>query len=332
MKHSLFVLVTVMLACSTSAVLSAESGNALKFANTIPLPGVKGRFDHFAIDTNAHHLFVAALGNNTLEILDVAAAKRLHTIQGLRKPTGVVFLAPENQIGVANGDDGTFRVYDARTYQSVAQIKDLDDADNVRRDSRTGLIYVGFADGALAVVDPRTWKVTAKIKLPAHPESFQLEREGRRIFINLPDAKKIGVVDREAAKLVAEWPVEKFRANFPMAIDEPHHRFFIGCRQPPRLAILDSSNGQIIGDVAISGDTDDLFYDSQSKRIYISCGEGFVDVVEQQSPDKYERLERIATSRGARTSWFSPELRQFYLAVPETGGHAVELRIFNVAQ
>jgi hypothetical protein len=312
-------------------VFAAERGKNLSLTQTIVLPGVKDRFDHFAIDTNTHRLFVAALGNDTLEILDVAAGKRLHTIRGLHKPTGVVFLPADNQIGIANGNDGTFRVYDGKSYKEIARVDGLDDADNVRRDARTGLTYVGYSDGALAVVDPRSWKVTSKVKLPAHPESFQMEREGNRIFVNLPDAKKVGVVDREAHKLIAEWPMEKFRANFPMAVDEPNHRLFIGCREPARLAILDSGNGRIVTALGVSGDTDDLFYDAGSKRIYISCGEGFIDVVEQQSPDAYTRLERIPTSKGARTSFFSPELREFYLAVPELDGKSAELRVYKTA-
>jgi hypothetical protein len=207
----------------------------------------------------------------------------------------------------------------------------LDDADNVRRDARTSSIYVGYGDGALAFIDPRSWKVTSKVKLSAHPESFQLEPAGSRIFVNLPDAKKVGVVDREARKLVAEWPMEKFRANFPMAVDELNRRVFIGCRQPARLAVLDAGNGRMVSDLGVSGDTDDLFYDPRLKRIYVSCGEGFIDVVEQQSPDVYARLERIPTSRGARTSFFSPELREFYLAVPEQGGKSAELRVYKTA-
>jgi DNA-binding beta-propeller fold protein YncE len=320
-----------LLACGVGSLCAAESRNSLKLEHTISLPGVKGRFDHFAIDTNTHRLFVAALGNDTLEILDVASGKRLHTIRGLHKPTGVVFLPAENQIGVANGDDGTFRVHEGKAYKEIARVEGLDDADNVRRDARTGLIYVGYSDGALAVIDPRSWKVASKVKLPAHPESFQLERDGRRIFVNLPGAKKVGVVDREARKLVAEWPMDKFRANFPMALDEQNHRLFIGCREPARLAILDLRDGRLVTDLGISGDTDDLFYDSKLKRIYISCGEGFIDVIEQQSTDKYVRLERIPTSKGARTSFFSPDLRQFYLAVPEQGDKPAELRIYKVA-
>jgi DNA-binding beta-propeller fold protein YncE len=185
----------------------------LKLEHTISLPGVKGRFDHFAIDTNTHRLFVAALGNDTLEILDVAAGKRLHTIRGLHKPTGVVFLPGENQFGVANGNDGTFRVYEGNAYKEIARIDGLDDADNVRRDGRTGLIYAGYSNGALAVVDPRSWKATSKVKLPAHPESFQLEWEGKRIFVNLPDAKKS---ELWIVRHTSSWPSGPWKSSTPI--------------------------------------------------------------------------------------------------------------------
>jgi DNA-binding beta-propeller fold protein YncE len=332
MNARFFPLCVAFFVCMPGWLFSAEAEDTLKLVHTIPLPGVKGRFDHFAMDANGHRLFAAALGNDTVEVIDVGAGKRLQTIRGLRKPTGVVFLPTENQIGVANGNDGTFRIYDGKTYEESARAEGLEDADNVRRDAKTGLIYVGYGDGGLAVVDPHTWRVSSKIKLPVHPESFQLERDGKRIFVNLPDAKKVGIVDREARKLIAEWPLEKFHANFPMAFDESNHRLFIGCRQPARLAVLDSGDGRAITDVGISGDTDDLFYDAKLKRIYISCGEGSIDVIEQQSPDTYARLERIPTSKGARTSFFSPERREFYLAVPDQAGKPAELRIYKAAE
>ena len=147
MKATGLLFWVALLACNAGALFSAESGESLKLVNTIPLPGVKGRFDHFAMDTNGHRLFVAALGNDTVEVIDVAAGKRVQTIRGLRKPTGVAFLAAENQIGAANGNDGTFRVYDGKTYEQRARVEGLDDADNVRRDGKTGLIYVGYGNG-----------------------------------------------------------------------------------------------------------------------------------------------------------------------------------------
>lgn len=301
-----------------------------KLLHTIPLPGVNGRFDHFSIDVKGQRLFVAALGNNTLEILDLANAKRLHSITGLHKPTGVLYLTNADQIAVANGDDGTFRIYSGRDYKLVGTVKSLEDADNVRFDARANRIYAGYGDGAVAVVDASNWKTVATIKLPAHPESFQLEPHGDKIFVNLPDARQIAVVDRNKQTVVGRWPMEKFQANFPMAFDEPNQRLFVGCRKPARLVVFDTAAGKPIADLAISGDTDDLFYDPASKCIYISCGEGSIDIVAQVSSDKYEHADRVRTRLGARTSYFSADRREFYLAVPALGSDSAELRIYSV--
>jgi YVTN family beta-propeller protein len=317
-------------ACMIALTLHAAQ-LPLTLAHTVPLPGLKGRFDHFAIDLKGQRLFVAALGNNTLEVIDLANAKRLRSITGLQKPTGVLYLTNANQIAVANGDDGAFRIYNGQDYKSVATVKSLDDADNVRFDGKANRVYVGYGDGALAVIDPVTWKTVGNIKLPAHPESFQLEPNGERIFVNLPDAKQIAVADRTRQTIAVRWPMEKFQANFPMALDEPNHRLFVGCRQPARLVIFDTQIGNSVADLAISGDTDDLFYDPKPNCIYISCGEGFIDVVAQPVPHKYERVHRIPTRAGARTSFFSADRGEFYLAVPEHGSDSAELRIYSVA-
>jgi DNA-binding beta-propeller fold protein YncE len=172
-----------MLMMSAATAIAAEP---LVLKATVPLPGVKGRFDHFALDTNTHRVFVAALGNNTLEIIDGASAKRLHTVTGLHKPTGVAFLADRNQIVAANGDDGTVKVFDGANYKLVKSISGLDDADNVRLDAKANRIYVGYGDGALAALDAKTFEPVSTIKLKAHPESFQLEQNGPRIFVNVP--------------------------------------------------------------------------------------------------------------------------------------------------
>ena len=307
----------------------AQATDMLKLTKTIPLAGVKGRFDHFTADVEGKRLFVAALGNDTLEIIDAAAAKRLHTITDLHKPTGVAFLAEANQIVAANGDDGTVKIFDGTNYKLVKNITGLDDADNVRLDPKAHLIYVGYGDGALAAIDAQNFEVVGTIKLKAHPESFQLEQNGNRIFVNVPDAKHIAVVDRQKRIVIATWPMEKFRANFPMALDGANHRLFVGCRTPSRLVVFDTTTGTVVTDLAISGDTDDMFYDAKLKRLYISCGEGFVDVIDQRDANSYQSRDRIATRPGARTSFFSAELNEFYLAVPQRGNQDAEIRVFR---
>lgn len=319
----------IVLLCSVALGADAREPVTLRLTRSIPLPGVKGRFDHFAIDAKGHRLFVAALGNDTLEVLDIAAGRHLRSITGLQKPTGVLYLEQNNQIAVANGDDGTVKVFDGATYSLVKTIRSLDDADNMRIDPKTGPVYVGYSAGALGVIDPSSMAQAGSIKLAAHPESFQLEKQGSRIFVNVPDAKQIAVVDREKRTVTAAWPMEKFRANFPMALDETDHRLFVGCRSPARLLVLDTTTGKAVTDLPIPGDTDDLFYDAKLKRLYVSCGEGFVEVIDQLDADHYRSHERIPTRAGARTSFFSADLNEFYLAVPLRGKDAAEIRIYR---
>jgi len=320
----------VLFLCAFSLTARAQDSPTLKLTRTIRLSGVKGRFDHFAVDVTGHRLFVAALVNNTLEVFDTAAGKTITSITGLHKPTGVIYYPASNQIGVANGDDGTFKVFNGTAYSLVREVGSLDDADNVRADSRTKVTYVGYGDGALAILDAGSMKQTGSIKLPAHPESFQLETLGDRIFVNVPDAKLVAIIDREKKAVTATWPMTKFKANFPMALDEANHRLFVGCRQPPRLVVVDTAAGKTVADLTISGDTDDLFYDAARKRIYLSCGEGFVDAITQRDADTYQLRERIRTRPGARTSFFSPELNEFYLAVPERGNQPAEIRVYVI--
>lgn len=323
-------MIGVLLLCAVSFPVGAQGPSALKLNWTIPLPGVKGRFDHFAVDVKGRRLFVAALGNDTLEVLDTAAGKSIKSITGLHKPTGVIYYPVSNEIGVANGEDGTVKVFNGTSYSLVRKLGALDDADNVRFDSRAKLTYVGCGDGALAILDAAATKQTGSIKLPAHPESFQLETRGNRIFVNVPDAKQVAVIDREKQTIAATWPMSNFQANFPMALDEANHRLFIGCRQPPRLVVLDTGTGKSVADLAISGDTDDLFYDTARQRLYLSCGEGFVDIIAQLDADTYQLRERIPTRQGARTSFLSSDLNEFCLAVPQSGNQPAEIRVFEI--
>src|SRR6185369_15466869 len=124
------------------------------------------------------------------------------------------------------------------------------------------LAWVGYGDGAIALLDPTAKKVLAIINLSGHPESFQLEKEGNRMFVNVPEARQLAVIDRKRRSVITTWPMEKFQANFPMASDEDNHRLFVGCRKPARLVVLDTNTGKPAADLGISGDTDDLFYDA----------------------------------------------------------------------
>ena len=306
----------------------AQDKNPLKQIGSVEMAGVAGRFDHFAADPDSHRLFVAALGNNTIEAIDTATLKRIHSQTGLQEPQGVVFIPQTKQVVVASGNDGMLRAFDA-DWKLVSKIEDLDDADNVRYDPAAKRIYVGYGKGALAVVDAQNFRKIADIKLDAHPESFQLEQEGKRIFVNVTNAGHIAVIDREKLAVIAKWPVKSASAHFPMTLDEKNHRLMIACRKPAKMLIFDTQSGNEIAAVDCIGDADDLFYDAAAKRIYITGGEGAIDTIAQTDPDHYASIGRTRTAPGARTSWFIPSENRLYVAVPHRGAQKAEIRVFD---
>jgi DNA-binding beta-propeller fold protein YncE len=296
---------------------------------SIRLEDVHGRIDHLAYDAKRQRLYVAALGADTIEVLDLAAGKRIQRVSGQKEPQGIRLLADLNRPVVASGEDGQCRFYDD-AMKATASITGLDDADNVRYDSSTKRVYVGYGKGALAVIDAEKMTKLAEIPLDEHPESFQLETKGKRIFVNVPNAGHIAVIDREKGVVTAKWPVTQARANYPMALDETNHRLLIGCRSPAKMLVLDSESGKLVASLDCSGDTDDLFYDEARKRIYVTGGEGAISVFEQTDADHYKPLAQVTTAPGARTSLFVPESSLLYVAVPHKTLQKSEVRVFKV--
>jgi DNA-binding beta-propeller fold protein YncE len=316
------------------AAAQARQPDPLRLVQTIPLAGVEGRFDHFAVDLEAHHLFLAALGNNTLEVLDLKTGKRARHVGGLQEPQGVAFAPETGRLFVGCGGSSSCELFDSASLAHLASVKGMEDADNVRFDAGGKKIYVGYggsASGALGILDAASGKRLGQIPLAAHPESFQLEKAGSRIFVNVPGAGHVAVVDRAKRTVVARWPLQGAAANFPMALDEANRRLFIGCRRPPRVLVYDTTAGKVVAQARIAGDTDDLFYDAATRLLYASCGEGFITVLRQRDADHYEPCARLATAPGARTCLFVTDLRRLYLAVPHRGDQAAEIRVYEVA-
>jgi YVTN family beta-propeller protein len=328
MKRNGVMFLPVFLVCILS--VNSQGTAPLRSVQTIPMPGVQGRIDHLSVDVKGQRLFVAALGNNTLEVIDLAQGKRIRSITGLREPQGVVYIPELDQVVVANGDDGTVRTIDAKSYMTISSLMLGDDADNVRYDAAGGKVVVGYGAGALGFIDAKAHKVTGTVKLSAHPESFQLEKSRPRIYVNVPNANHIAVVDSSKQSVITTWPVGQYRANYPMALDEADHRLFVGTRSPARLVIFDTESGKQLTALNISGDTDDVFFDQDNKRIYVSAGEGNIDVINQTDADHYQAAARIATASGARTSFFAADLHRLLLAVPHRGAQEAAIRAYEV--
>jgi DNA-binding beta-propeller fold protein YncE len=298
---------------------AAQSAEApLQLESKIPLGNVRGRIDHMAIDPKRQRLFVAELGNDTVGIVDLSNRKLLRRISGLKEPQGVGYEPSTDTLYVANAGDGTVRLFEGEEYRPAGEIQLGSDADNVRVDAAAHRVVIGYGSGALAAVDPSTRSKVGDVALKAHPEGFQIDADTGQIFVNLPDARSIAVVDRSSQRQVGKWPISNYGGNFPMALDSS---------APAELGVFSMTGGKLLATAETCGDADDLFVDAKRGRVYVSCGAGFIDVLEAK--ETYRRIARIPTVAGARTSLFVPDTDRLVVAVRTTSTEPAAIWVFR---
>ena len=304
------------------------TNKTLLLTATIKLPGVKGGFDLMAIDTASQRLFLAAEDNHTVEVIDVKNGKSLENIPGFNEPKWIVYRPETNRLYVATGGDGKVAVLDATTYKSIKSYSFKEKCNNLRFDSTIQQLYVGVGNtfGSIGIIDVKNDKIINEISLADFPKQFELD--GNRIYVNIPSKNSIEVIDRTLNKVTTSWPVTESTENVPMALDKKHHRLFVACEQG-KFIIYNTETGKSVGSLTISKNADGIYLDAKRSLIYISCGEGFIEVIQQKDADNYFSVDKIETVKGAGTSLFSTAFSQLYLAVPQTESNPAELRVYT---
>ncbi|MFL6627097.1 MAG: YncE family protein [Vitreoscilla sp.] len=317
------------LACAFSARAvepTAAAGASLREVGRIELAGVRGRIDHLAVDLEGQRLFVAALGADEVEVIDLRAGRRIARLVGLSEPQGVVYVPSLRRLFVAAGASGEVVAFEGD--RRVGVVPDLPDADNMRFHPPTGHVVVGYGHG-LAVIDPATLAVVRRIALPGHPEAFELAERGPAIYVNVPEVGRLVVVDRERGKVTSDWRLDAVASNYPMALDEQSHRLAIGTRRPSRVLTYDTGSGRLLASSPACGDIDDLFFAGDGTRLLAVCGEGAVELMAGGAATG-GAVRRIETSGGARTGLFVPSTRTLFVAVPAGSTSAAQVRVFRV--
>ncbi len=322
------LLVGAAFACPTDGIQALAAQEPLEFAKIIAMPGVRGRIDHLDIDLIGNRLFVAALGHNAVEVIDLQGGRTLGRFEHLREPQGVAYVSKTEQLFVANGG-GDISVFAGTPMRLAGTIGGLEDADYFRFDGAGRSLYVGYGH-ALAAIEATSHKVTARVPLAGHPEGFQLDANSARIFVNVLTAGQIAVVDSDKLQQLSTWHLVNAAANFPMALDAAHRRLFVGTRRPPRLLVYDMETGNVTATLPIGSDVDDLFYDAKRRRIYAICGEGVVNVIRQRDVNEYTNDGEVRTAPGARTGLFVAERSELYVAIPAREGSPAEIRAYTV--
>jgi hypothetical protein len=290
------------------------------------------KLDHMALDARRNRLLLGNMANRTLDIIDLKEGKLLKEIAGQKGIQGVTYAPDLDRIFVGLGVGGFCNAFDGEGYALLKSLPFPTDADNVRYDPRIGVVYVAHLENSLGIVDAKTFAVKADLKLP-FPESLTLEAARPRMYMNTPSPSQVLVFDREKREVIARYPIKRASGNYPLAVDETNHRLFIGCRKEPMVVVMDSESGKEVADVPIPKDIDDLHFDAKRKRLYAACGEGFLVVIRQLDADHYELMEKLATSKLARTCLFDPESSRLFLAVPRFGDmESPELWVYRVRE
>jgi DNA-binding beta-propeller fold protein YncE len=332
MKNKIVLSTLVLLVIAAFITLSckfSEQKSVLKAGQTIPTPNVKGRIDHLQFDATGQRLFVCALGNGSVEIIDLKKNAVAASIKNLQSPQGILFLPQEKKLIVSCGGDGFVRVFNSDNYNFLDSLYVGNDADNMRFDSLQQKIYVA-SDNGMTIIGLKEWKILKLIEMDGHPESFQIDKITRRMFVNVPDANEIEVIDLKSNIVSERWSLTDGKDNFPMVIDEKEHRLFIACRHPAKIIVMDDQAGTVLSAVGCSGDADDIFYDADTKQILLSCGDGFVDVFKDKGQNAFTQIDHVGSRALARTSFYVPAEKKFFLAVPAGLIDAAEVRTYTL--
>ena len=335
MRRPVVPVINVIVLFFSIAAFSQEQ--PLKLVKSIPLPNVDGRIDHMGFDLKGHRLFIAALVNNTLEVVDVNQNKKLQSIPGFSKPQGVYYVPKLKKVFVANGNDGTCKILGSNPLTVLTSIPLSLGADQMDFDPDAGKIYVGHGGkdagkeyGEIAVIDAASDKHVGDIKTAVHPGGFALEKSSGRMFVTLPESNATVVVDRKTQEVTASWPLPSdTQQPVALALDEANHRLLVGTRKPPRVVVYDTDSGKTVAETETVGVLDGLYFSPKHKQVYASGGEGFLVVYRQNDPDHYEQTARIPTSYLARTSLYVPELDRLYVALPKNDKNDAEIRVYQ---
>jgi outer membrane protein assembly factor BamB len=307
--------------------LSARSGAAqtapLTLKGSVDLPGYSGDFDHFAVDQARGRLLLAAEDHGTVEVFDLNSGKHLQTIKGFEAPHSILVRPGAPTILVTDSGKGMSKLLDASTYEVKGVVELLPGADSIGYDPAENVVYivtggkdVDMKTSELAAVDPDTGKKKRAVTLQDnHVEAMALESKGDRLFINLTQTNKIAVIDRKTMKVTAMWPVPTAEQNAMVALDEGHHRLYVGCRKPGTVVVMNSDTGAVINSATSPLRSDQILYDQAAGRLYSPGGEGYIGVYDTSDPDSLKTIAKVPSATGAKTGILVPERNELILAV-----------------
>lgn len=311
-----------------SGLRKASNAAPLKLVGKYEFPkSVTGRFDHILVDLKTQRLFTTPQSTNSVMVFDLKTRELIHTIPGLAIPHHLLYRDDLNRLYVTDGGEGgALKIFDGKTYELLKSVPLLPDTDPSIYDPATKILYVenGGKDAKMDYSTINIINTTSGENLGSLTvdtpglDGMAIERSGPRLYETDVAKNRIVVMDRVARKVIATWPITLGKTAVTLALDEPHHRLFVGCRSG-HIIVFDTATGKELQALPINQGVDDLNFDIKAKRLYAACpaGDGSIDVYKQSDPDHYMSLGQVPSGPGARTAELVSTLGRYYVAVPQ---------------
>jgi YVTN family beta-propeller protein len=294
---------------------SAETAGGYHVIKKIAIPG-EGSGDYLTVDESARRLYVSH--GTQVEVLDVDSGAIVGKIPNTPGVHGIA-IAPELGRGfVSNGQSSTVTIFDLKTLKTIAEVPTGKKPDAIIYDPATSRVFAfnGGSNSATAI-QAADGKLAGTIDLGGGPEFAVADGSGY-VYDNLEDESLVLKINSRSLKVEQRWPAAPCASPSSMAMDRPNRRLFIGCRSKV-LAVMNADTGQVITTLPIGDHVDATAFDSDSRLIFNSNGEGTITVIHQDSPDKYSVVETVKTLPRAKTMALDPKVHQLFLSTAEAG-------------
>jgi len=303
------------LIASGFVLLGAAPSNEYAVLKKIPIPG-QGSWDYLTVDEAARRLYVSH--GTQVEVLDVDSGTIVGKIENTPGVHGIAIARESGHGFVSDGQSSTVTIFDLKTLKTIAEVPAGKKPDGIIYDPATARVFAfNGGSNSVTVIEAADGKVAGTIDLGGGPEFAAADGNGY-VYDNLEDESLVVKINSRTLKIEQRWPTAPCSSPSSMAMDRNNRRLFLGCRSEV-MAVMNADTGQIVTTLPIGDHVDATAFDTETRLIFNSNGEGTVTVIRQDSPDQYSVLETVKTLPRAKTSALDPKTHQLFLSTAENG-------------
>ncbi len=294
--------------------LLSQSGSGYKVVGRYPVPG-SGGFDYITVDSSARRLYVSHA--RQVEVLDADSGKILGTIADTPGVHGTAIASESSHGFTSNGGEAKVSMFDSSTLKLIRKIDVGKGPDGIYYDPGTKRVFTNnHGTHDITALDAATGNVVGTVKVEGDGEQAVIGTDGL-VYVNIEDTSEVVVFDPKSLEVRKRFPIGVAKTPTGLAYDGNTKRLFIGCRNQPMMVVMDAVTGKVVTSLPIGSGVDAAGFDPEDKLIFLSCGDGTLNIYHEKSADSYEDAGAVKTQPSAKTMAFDPKTKKVFLPAAE---------------